>query len=100
VHEENAQDDRSCLIVARDSFSLSLEASSDDCHVALAGKAMDRTVFIYSSDHGYHSGQWGVAYCKMLPCVPAVLPDLLVSSFAPAALLIPFVERLLIGGKQ
>jgi len=69
VHEENAQDDRSCLIVARDSFSLSLEASSDDCHVALAGKAMDRTVFIYSSDHGYHSGQWGVAYCKMLPCV-------------------------------
>ena len=29
--------------------------------------AMDRTVFVYSSDHGYHSGQWGVAYCKMLP---------------------------------
>jgi len=27
---------------------------------------MDRTVFIYTSDHGYHSGQWGVAYCKML----------------------------------
>jgi hypothetical protein len=53
----------------RDGFSLSLGASSDDCHVALAGKAMDRTVFIYSSDHGYHSGQWGVAYCKMLPCV-------------------------------
>jgi hypothetical protein len=32
------------------------------------GDAMNRTVFIYSSDHGYHSGQWGVAYCKMLPC--------------------------------
>jgi len=67
--ERQTQEDRSCLIVARDGFSLSLGASSDDCHVALAGKAMDRTVFIYSSDHGYHSGQWGVAYCKMLPCV-------------------------------
>ena len=33
--------------------------------VAAAG-AMDKTVFIYTSDHGYHSGQWGVAYCKML----------------------------------
>ena len=41
--------------------------------VAVAG-AMDRTVFIYSSDHGYHSGQWGVAYCKMLPCVLAAPP--------------------------
>lgn len=28
---------------------------------------MARTVFLYTSDHGYHSGQWGVAYCKMLP---------------------------------
>ena len=30
-------------------------------------QAMASTVFIYASDHGYHSGQWGVAYCKMLP---------------------------------
>ena len=29
--------------------------------------ALDRTVFVYTSDHGYHSGQWGVAYCKMMP---------------------------------
>lgn len=32
-----------------------------------AAGAMDRTVFVYTSDHGYHSGQWGVPYCKMLP---------------------------------
>lgn len=32
-----------------------------------AANALDKTVFVYTSDHGYHSGQWGVAYCKMLP---------------------------------
>eukprot|EP00040_Diaphanoeca_grandis_P009007 m.47205 g.47205 ORF g.47205 m.47205 type:complete len:745 (-) comp20446_c0_seq1:240-2474(-) len=32
-----------------------------------AAGALNRTVFVYTSDHGYHSGQWGVAYCKMLP---------------------------------
>ena len=28
--------------------------------------AMERTVWIYTSDHGYHSGQFGVTHCKML----------------------------------
>lgn len=37
-----------------------------------AANAMDRTVFVYTSDHGYHSGQWAVPYCKMLPYVEDV----------------------------
>ena len=30
---------------------------------------LDKTVFVYASDHGYHSGQWTIPYCKMLPYV-------------------------------
>ena len=32
-----------------------------------AAGAMKRTVFLYGSDHGYHSGQWALPYCKMMP---------------------------------
>jgi arylsulfatase A-like enzyme len=28
---------------------------------------LNRSFFIFSSDHGYHSGQWTVPSCKMLP---------------------------------
>lgn len=29
--------------------------------------ALTDTVFVFASDHGYHTGQWRVPYCKMLP---------------------------------
>lgn len=40
--------------------------------------ALDKTVFFYTSDHGYHSGQWGVAawtrvalpFCTVICCHP------------------------------
>ena len=41
----------------------------DDAAAAAAAGVMDNTYFLYSSDHGYHLGQFRIPIEKMLPYV-------------------------------
>lgn len=73
LHSNPAMDDvrtaYSDLVFRRRLQSL---VSVDDMVAAVVGRLqdlgqLDNTIVLYTSDHGYHCGQFTVDYCKMLP---------------------------------